>query len=143
MVQRKVPKNVYVIINSLIVIIICVSLNTDIQLISQNLANDKFVEGPFDYISYAMFRYIREKTPEDSIVIFFKPRAMNLLTERNSFMTKNCEDLLKAEYIVMHKFMGTYDQIKPEKISDCNPNVSLTQIFENEMFLTYSIDRKN
>ena len=138
--KEKHQKNVKKLVTLIMIMIIIMSLITNFQLILRNLADNKFVEGPFDKVSYEMFRYIREKTSENSVVIFFKPRVLNLLTEHNSFMTKNCGDLPGADYIVIHKFKGTYSQIDPEIITECNPNLEMNQVFENRYFLIYRIE---
>ncbi len=38
--------------------------------------------GPFSAASQEMFAFIRQNTPADAVVIFFKPRAMRLFTQR-------------------------------------------------------------
>jgi hypothetical protein len=40
-----------------------------------NLQSGRELNGPFDSISSDMFEYVREQTPPNSIIIFFKPRA--------------------------------------------------------------------
>jgi hypothetical protein len=86
-----------------------------------------------------MFEFIREQTPADSVVIFFKPRAMRLRTERDSFFTTRCEDLPDGDYVVIEKSMGAYDQIRREDLTHCNPAVSLTPVYEKDQFVVYQV----
>ncbi len=43
------------------------------------------IEGPYSPDSIEMFNYIKENTNEDDAIIFYKPRAMFLYTDRKSF----------------------------------------------------------
>jgi hypothetical protein len=87
-----------------------------------------------------MFEYIRDETPADSVIIFFKPRAMRLRTGRDAFFTTNCADLPKADYVAIVKSIGTYDQISPQLVRHCNPNVTLTPAYEKDDFVVYRLD---
>jgi 4-amino-4-deoxy-L-arabinose transferase-like glycosyltransferase len=95
--------------------------------------------GVFHPTTNQMFEFIREQTPANSVVIFFKPRAMRLRTERDAFFTTRCEDLPDGDYVVIEKSMGGYDQILPAEVTHCNPAVSLTPVYEKDQFVVYQI----
>jgi hypothetical protein len=99
-----------------------------------NLQNNRKINGPFDSYSDEVFNYIRTETSPDSVVVFFKPRAMRLFTNRNSIMVLECENLLLGDYVVLHK-NWEYSQILPKDIQSCN--LPLKDVFENQRFIVY------
>lgn len=102
-----------------------------------NLKNGREINGPFDPISSDMFEFIRDKTPADSVVIFFKPRAMRLFTNRDSFMTDRCTDLSKGDYVVIHEKQGSNGQLTQQQVEACD--VPLESVFNNKRFTVYQI----
>ncbi len=120
------------------------SLAAGIQLAWTNVAANRYVYGrsygAFSPGSSAMFEYVREKTPADSVIIFFKPRAMRLRAERNTFSTFNCQDLTDGDYVAIVKSAGASDQILPQDVGHCNPAVHLTPVYEKDDFVVYQID---
>ena len=106
-----------------------------------NTIDGREINGPFDQYSYQMYTFIKEKTPAASVIIFVRPRALRLFTERSSFMTENCADLVKGDYVVIHLKMDGNGQIPPEKVTSCNPVVSLEQDYQNKRFVVYKIKR--
>jgi hypothetical protein len=99
------------------------------------------INGPFDIYSNQMFSFIREKTPADSIVIFMRPRALRLFTGHDSFMTENCADLAKGDYVAIHEKYADIGQIAPEKVTTCNPALKLDVVFNNKRFTVYKINQ--
>jgi hypothetical protein len=97
--------------------------------------------GAFSVGSTEMFDFIRHNTPAGSTVIFYKPRAMRLRTDRNSFLTTDCSALPRGDYVVTVESNASYDQIAPERVRDCNPHVSLTPIYMKDLFIVYQIGR--
>ena len=102
-----------------------------------NLKNNRTINGPFDPYSQEVYTYIKEETPADSIVVFFKPRVMRLMTDHDSLMSTECDRILKGDYLVLSKKVGENQQIPPEKISACN--LPLNQAFSNSRFIIYQI----
>jgi 4-amino-4-deoxy-L-arabinose transferase-like glycosyltransferase len=120
--------------------LVLVSLGLSVTLARNNLAANREINGPFDPVSNQMFAFVREKTPKDSVVIFYKPRAMRLFTERDAFMTDRCADLPKGDYVVISEKIGGSEQIPPEQVMTCNPAVSLDTVFNNKRFTVYKIN---
>ena len=87
-----------------------------------------------------MFAYLREKTPSQSIVIFFRPRALRLFTDRDSFMTERCADLPKGDYLALSEKVGDNGQIAPEELGKCK-EVKLEEVFNNKRFTVYKINK--
>jgi hypothetical protein len=103
-----------------------------------NLRDDRSIGGPFDPFSRDMYDFVKQETPPDSVIIFFKPRAFHLFTERNSIMALECERLQIADYVVTHK-TWEYSQIPPDEVDECPTPV--TPLFENARYIVYEIQK--
>jgi hypothetical protein len=113
---------------------------TSLGLARDNLAQGRGPYGnAFDPVSIEMFDYIKANTPANSVVAFYKPRALRLFTDRNSLLVDDCNALPLAKYVVLRKSRGAVDQIAPADIATCNPSVLVTEVFDNEKFVVYQI----
>ncbi|MEI7846066.1 MAG: hypothetical protein WCK35_09705 [Chloroflexota bacterium] len=99
------------------------------------------INGPFDSYSQEMFAYVRENTAPESVIVFMRPRALRLFTERDAFMTVRCDDLFKGDYVVLHLKMEGNGQIPPEKILSCKAVQPLADVFHNKRFIVYKLNR--
>ncbi len=104
-----------------------------------NLKNDRAINGPFDSYSTQIYNYIKEKTPPNSVVVFFKPRVMVMMTDHPTIMSTECDRMLKGDYLVLSRKVGENQQITPEKIDACN--LPLTQVLKNSRFIVYEIQK--
>jgi hypothetical protein len=102
-----------------------------------NLQNQRAINGPFDPYSTEVYRYIKEKTPPESVVIFFKPRVMVMMTEHPTIMSTECDRMLKGDYLVLSRKVGENQQITPEEIHNCR--LPLQQVLKNNRFIVYQI----
>jgi hypothetical protein len=86
-----------------------------------------------------VYNYIDEKTPPDSIVVFFKPRAMRLMTDHDALMSMECDRILKGDILVLSRRVKLAEnhQIPPEEIASCN--LPLHEVFRNSRFIVYEI----
>ncbi len=99
-------------------------------------------DNVFDPVSLEMFTFIRQDTPADAVIAFYKPRALRLFTDRDTLMIETCDALPKADYVVLRKSRGAIDQIAPGDVDTCNPSLVLTKVFDNEKFVIYEIQPK-
>jgi len=120
-------------------ILLLLSLGTSAYLAWGNLAANREINGPFDEFSYDLYEFIRDETPADAVIVFVRPRAMRLFTDRDSFMTTRCQDLPKGDYAAIHEKIGDVGQISPEQITAC-PGVTLEEVFNNRRFTVYRIE---
>jgi hypothetical protein len=97
-------------------------------------------DGPYAPASIELFNEITKKTTEESIIVFFKPRAMHLYTGRNSFATNRCEDLQKADFLVMYKPTDR-EQITWEDLPTCIEKMWLSKVYENPDFEMYLVEK--
>jgi 4-amino-4-deoxy-L-arabinose transferase-like glycosyltransferase len=104
-----------------------------------NLKSNRDISGPFDLYSKEVYKYIQEKTPADSVVIFFKPRVMKLMTDRESIMSTECSRMSKGDYLVLSRKVGPNQQIPPEEIGACN--LPLNEVLKNNRFIVYKIQK--
>jgi hypothetical protein len=119
--------------------IACIFLFTSAKHAYVNLQNDRAINGPFDPYSKEVYNYIKEQTPPDSVVVFFKPRVMAIMTEHPTIMSMECERMLKGDYLVLSRKVGENQQIPPEKIQACN--LPLNQVLKNNRFIVYEIQK--
>jgi hypothetical protein len=104
-----------------------------------NLQNDRAINGPFDPYSKEVYKYIIEQTPANSVIIFFKPRVMRLMTGHETIMSTECDRMLKGDYLVLSRKVGKNQQIPPEEIDTCN--LPLNQVLKNNRFIVYEIQK--
>jgi hypothetical protein len=104
-----------------------------------NLQNNREINGPFDPYSTQVYAYIKEETPPGSVVIFFKPRVMVMMTDHPTIMSTECDRMLKGDYLVLSRKVGENQQIAPENIGDCN--LPLEQVLKNNRFVVYQIQK--
>jgi 4-amino-4-deoxy-L-arabinose transferase-like glycosyltransferase len=102
-----------------------------------NLRNNRSINGPFDPYSVQIYNYIKEKTSPDSVVIFFKPRAMRLMTNHDTIMSMECSRMSLGDYIVLSRKVGENQQIAPGEIASCN--LPLDEVLRNRRFIIFEI----
>jgi hypothetical protein len=104
-----------------------------------NLQNQREINGPFDPFSIETYEYIKNNTPPESVIVFFKPRAMRLMTGRDALALTECERVPEGDYLALSKKVGENLQIPPERIKECK--LPLDKVFENRRFLVYQVIR--
>jgi hypothetical protein len=101
-----------------------------------NLKEDRRINGPFDPYSSDVYNFIRAETPPDSVIVFWKPRAMRLFTDRDTFMSTECDRLPLGDFVVISK-KAENSQIPPDEIGQCD--LTLNMVFENQRFIIYEV----
>lgn len=103
-----------------------------------NLASERTIHGPFDEVAIELFDYVKKNLPEESLIIFFKPRIMRLMTGRDSILVLTCENLEHGDYVVINKKWEDMGQIAPEEITSCP--IGLEKLYNNRRFVVYQIE---
>jgi hypothetical protein len=103
-----------------------------------NLQNGRAINGPYDSFSREVYDYI-EKTPANQVIVFFKPRAMRLMTGHDTLMSTECGRILKGDILVLSRKVGANQQIPPEEIGACN--LHLEEVLRNSRFIVYKIQK--
>ena len=120
--------------------IVLIFATTSVGLARTNLLHHRVLDdGPFRPVSLDLFDFIRTNTAADSIVAFYKPRAMRLLTDRDALLINDCDELGKGHYAVIDKKVNTPDQVSPDRVATCNASLSLTPVFDNQEYVVYRI----
>ena len=102
-----------------------------------NLRAGRDINGPFDPFSIETYSFIKDNTPPESVIIFFKPRALRLMTDRDALAITECERIPEGDYLALSKKVGENLQIPPEQIGECN--LSLDKVFENRRFVVFKV----
>jgi hypothetical protein len=121
---------------------IIIFLWTSIGLAKTNLRSNRERGGPFDRESLEMYRFVKEKTPKSSVILFFKPRLLRMMTDRDSVMVNQCGKLKLGDYIVLDlsgdAAPGEYaEQLSMLDLENCN--IPLNLVFHGPKFSTYEI----
>jgi hypothetical protein len=101
-----------------------------------NIKDNRKINGPFDSFSMDVYNYIKAKTPPNSVIVFYKPRAMRLFTDRDTLMSTECDRLKLGDYVVL-SYKADNSQIPPDEIGKCG--LALQKMFENQKFIVYEI----
>jgi hypothetical protein len=136
------------VILSSILIVLFIGITTqfilvDIKNAVRNMAAERIdLAGPFSPQSSEMFTFIRNNTPDESIMVFFKPRAMRLLAERNTFFSNTCQGISQGNYVIWMKnleYPGNLFQMTINEVEACKGQIALEIAFENEESVVYRI----
>ncbi|MFT3890341.1 MAG: glycosyltransferase family 39 protein [Anaerolineales bacterium] len=102
----------------------------------ENLKTNRQPSSAYDHYSMDMYEFIRENTATDSIIVFFKPRAMRLFTDRDSYMALTCNELTRGDYVVINK-IAENSQVPEDKVDECG--LPLQSVFESKRFLVFKL----
>jgi hypothetical protein len=113
------------------------------------IQNHQTMEGPFTETSMSMFEFIRRNTEKDSVVVFFKPRVMRMMTGRKSIMLTKMEELAlsRGDYLCLFlpkigpDSMYVASRVSPFQVS---PNViigkrNIEPVYENNEYKIYRL----
>lgn len=92
-------------------------------------------QGPYYPQTMDVFEYVRDSTESDSIIVFFKPRAMNYLTSRKSFFMNSCEELSQGDYLVWlngEQVRSNPRQMSFEELQSCIAEKRVNLVFSND-----------
>ena len=117
--------------------LIILSLTGSAQSGISNLQNGRAINGPFDPLSTEMFDFIRTQTPPGSVIVFFRPRVMRLLTGRDSFLSLECARIPPGDYLALSKKADDNLQVPADKVDGCV--LALSPVFENRRFIVYQV----
>lgn len=100
-------------------------------------------EGVFSAKAGNMFRFIREHTDIDDIIIFFKPRIMRLRSGRLSLLIDKSEHISRGNYLCYFSGERPYHQIPASEIQLLISKRRLSKIYSNDLLQFYKINEKN
>lgn len=107
-----------------------------------NLKSGRASSGPFDARSTEMFAFVRDETPPEAVVVFYKPRVLRLLTDRDAFRTTTCDGLRGGDFVVVHRGepLAAASQVAhPETCAAVEPK----PVFQNDDFAIFRVVRSS
>jgi 4-amino-4-deoxy-L-arabinose transferase-like glycosyltransferase len=123
--------------------LVLISLVACVQAASANIAAGRLPPraewGAFSPTSMEMYDFVRSHTAAESVVVFFKPRLMLLMTGRDSILVQRCNRLGRGDYLILARKTGLGLQISPHDVPACNAALSEAPVFVNDDFLAYKI----
>ncbi|MBN2083743.1 MAG: hypothetical protein JW748_00865 [Anaerolineales bacterium] len=102
-------------------------------------SNRAFFEGPFSNSAQELFEYIENNSTEESVILFFKPRALRLTTGRPSLQISESSDIDRGDYLCIFEHEDEGLQIANAEIDQLKEAGRLILIFQNEDFRLYRI----
>jgi hypothetical protein len=111
-----------------------------ITLAHKNLLEQRIEPaGPYVSTSQDVFSFISHHTDPNSIIVFFKPRAMRLFTGRQSIMTGKVEELKRGDYLCMYLRGDTYDQLTYGDVTNLMEGGQVQLVYQNKDFQVFRI----
>lgn len=108
----------------------------------QNIRNDRSTEtGPFEPAAREMFVFIADHTEADSVIAFFKPRVMRLMTGRRSIMIDRSDQLHRADYLCVYLGPDAYDQLAADDLGNLLSTGNLRLMLQNDCFKVYRLHK--
>lgn len=103
---------------------------------------DEMPAGPLTQDSTALFQYVRANTPQNATLVFFKPRALALYTDRRASACgarpkaaalASCFDQIGAEYVIS---AAAFDIYHYENLLAAQPD-RFQLVYQNNSFRMY------
>jgi hypothetical protein len=111
-----------------------------VKLAIANLRNHREISsGPYAPASQEMFQYIENNTAQDAVIIFFRPRAMRLITGRASLEWNNPSDLPPGQYLSLFRKEDEGLQLSAGDVEALQAAGKIKLIFENSDFQIFQI----
>jgi hypothetical protein len=102
-------------------------------------AQRKTTIGPYVASSQEMFSFISRQTEPESRIVFFKPRAMRMLTDRKSLALQDGAALAAGDYVCLNLTAKDGDQVSNELIGRLADRGAARVVFANSDFKVYRI----
>ena len=101
--------------------------------------NSEITYGPFASTSKELFSFVANHTEPDSVIIFFKPRVMKLMTDRQSIRMTRADLLFRGDYLCLYQGPGASFQVAPVIIAQLEAHGTAKIVFENKDFKVYRL----
>ena len=96
------------------------------------------VDGLMSDTSLEMFNFIRQNTTLQDTIVFFKPRVMRLMTERNTLGIDSVDDIFVADYICFYKKIYPFHI---ELMQSTNQKKTAEIKFSNKHYTIYKLQQ--
>lgn len=102
----------------------------------KNLNRDRKALNAYESYSMEMYEFVRENTPPESIIVFFKPRAMRMFTDRDAYVAITCGEITRGDYVVINQ-LAENSQVPADELDECGAPIEV--VFESRRFIVYQI----
>ena len=127
-----------------VVVIICYFTYSTLTGVYINVKANRYTNsGPYAQTAKDMFAYISDNIEAASTVVFFKPRAMRMMTGRKSIMIDKPEELTRGDYLCTYSRSEVGSQISINDIMDLVKKRYIELIFKNNDFEVYRLSKSN
>lgn len=97
--------------------------------------------GPYQPTSQQLFSFISTNTDPHSVIVFFKPRALRLFTDRASVMIARVDHLTIGDYVCLLQ-QDHRNQVPRDAISRLRETGGLVPVYRNADFECYRIQKE-
>lgn len=144
----------------LLTVLMTVSSISSASYVSDRYArrgDDRVADDAYTTFSIDVYRYIQQNTPEDSVFVFFKPRALYLNTGRLAFKPQvRQENILDPDYFFGYQphyhaiedadYVLLYLDDEQKQLAAIqselqDPSTQLEMIYQNQFFMLYEIQK--
>ena len=127
-----------------VVVILCYFTYSTLTGVYINVKANQYTDsGPYVEPAKDMFTYITDNSEAASTVIFFKPRAMRMMTGRKSIMINKPEQLSRGDYLCTYNRSEVGSQISINDIKNLIEKRYIELIFKNNDFEIYRLLKSN
>lgn len=125
-----------------ILLVICCFGVASIRAAYRNISQSREVTyGPFAPTSQEMFSFIASHTEGDSVIVFFKPRVMRLMTGRQAVMINRVDQLGCGDYLCLYLKPDAYAQVSHAEVERLLAQRAAWIVYENDDFKVYRLDK--
>lgn len=112
---------------------------TSLSAVYWNLKAPAVNSGPIAPTSQEMFSYVLNNTTNDSVIVFFKPRVMRLMTGRPSIMIDKVAQLDRGDYLCLYLREDAVDQVSTVEVQRLVEQSAASIVYENDDFKVYRL----
>ena len=98
--------------------------------------------GPYDALSQDMFAFVRQQSEPTDLIVFFKPRAMRLLSGRSTVFIDPCDTCERCKYYAVHKFEYPSEAVFLKNAESCKDVSAFEPVFSNPAYTVYTRRQK-
>lgn len=109
------------------------------EIINNLSLNQRIVSGPFEKSAQDMFRAVKEETSKNSVIIFCKPRVMNLMTNRKALLIDKISELDRGDFLCIIR--NNLYQIPEDEIQSLIKQQRLSLVYGSRNFQLYKINK--
>jgi hypothetical protein len=112
---------------------------TSLITVYWNMKTPEVKGGPFASNSQEMFSYLANNTAKESVIVFFKPRVLRLMTDRQSIMIDKVEQLGRGDYLCLYLRKDAVDQVLDVEVQRLVEQKAAWIVYENDDFKVYRL----